>query len=128
MKNTLIIAFLSITFFAQAQNCPPQPGDAKAEQERGVYVFVASIPSAPYTVLGTVKAGSAAGKWIGGAAEYSQKKTRLVNNALKEYPETEGLIIYFNSLEADTAEAIKFNKPEVKAKKEEPAKPAKKKN
>ena len=130
MKSTLIIAFVSIAIFAQAQNCKPQPGDAKVEQERGVYIFVASTPSAEYTVLGTVKAGSATGKILGGSAEYTQKKNRLVNNVLKEYPEAEGVILYFNSLEADTAEAIKFKKAkqtaDVKVKKAEPAKTTKK--
>ncbi len=109
MKIMIIIAFASMTIFAQAQKCKPQPGDAKVEQERGVYIFVASMPAAEYTVLGTVKAGSAAGKWLVEAAEYSEKKNRLVKKALKEYPEAEGVILYFNSLEADTADAIKFS-------------------
>lgn len=124
---TVVTLFSSTAIFAQAQNCKPQPGDAKVEKEKGVYIFVSSMPSAPYTVIGTVKAGSGAGKILGGSAEYTEKKNRLLNNALKEYPETEGLIVYFNSLEADRAESIKFTKASPNAKKEEPAKATKKK-
>ncbi len=104
-----MIALASMTIFAHAQKCKPQPEDAKVEQERGVYIFVAAMPAAEYTVLGTVKAGTIAGKWLAGTAEYSEKKSRLIRNAVKEYPEAEGVILYFNSLEADTADAIKFS-------------------
>lgn len=112
MKSTLIVllVLVSTVLFAQSTDCNPQPGDAKVEREKGVYIFVASMPSAPYTVLGTVKAGSGAGKILGAPAEFTEKKNRLLNNAKKEYPEVEGLIVYFNSMEADRAEAIKFTK------------------
>lgn len=119
MKSTLSIFFVlvSTAIFAQTKDCDPQPGDAQVEREKGVYIFVASMPSAPYTVLGTVKAGSGAGKILGAPAEFTEKKNRLLNNAKKEYPDVEGLIVYFNSMEADRAEAIKFTKASPDSKK-----------
>jgi hypothetical protein len=111
MKTTAIIfTFTILSFACFSQNCKPKKGEAKVLQaDNGLYVFVDSTPTVEYKVLGTVKAGSTAGKLFVDAAEYPEKRDRLIKKAKKEFPEAEGVIIYFKELGSDTAEAIKFN-------------------
>jgi hypothetical protein len=82
-----------------------EPSKATAEVDRieGVYIFTNSLPVMEYEVVGKVKASISFG-----SGQYTDVRSLLIKKCKKEYPEANGLIMYFVDGGTDRAEAIKF--------------------
>ena len=78
---------------------------ASVNKDNGIFVFTDSEPIQPYTVLGRVKCAIS---WTSG--QYTAIRNQLVKKAVKEYPDADGVILYFNDGGVDRGVVIKFNR------------------
>lgn len=106
MKSKLMYAIagmlLMTTIAATHAVYEVKANTAEVEQIKGMYVFCDSKPVREYEYLGSVRNG------IGVSSQYTSVRNRLLNNARKEYPEANGIIIHLNSEGFDRADCIKF--------------------
>lgn len=82
-----------------------EPSKATAEVDRieGIYVFTNSLPVMEYESVGNVKV-----TFSMGSGQYSDIRSKLIRKVKKEYPQANGIIMYFTDGGSDRAEAIKF--------------------
>jgi len=101
MKTIIAITglLLAFTFCAEAQS-GNEKELARVEKIRGLYVFTSSKPVAEYEFLGTITKTN----W----STYDKNLEGAIQNALKEYPKADGIIIRFKDNGSIIGDCIKF--------------------
>ncbi len=104
MNNYLILSILIISSLAFTTSEAERL--AQVNQMDGLYIFVDSRPVEPYKILGYVRKNLT---WTG---EYKEIKAGLIRKARKNFPESDALIIDFNTWGNNIAEVIRFSDAE----------------
>jgi len=78
---------------------------ATVNQVGGIYIFTDSKPNSDYNYLGTVKSG---GGFSFASPQYQPIRDMFIKKIKKEYPQADGIILYFVTGGADRAEAIQL--------------------
>jgi hypothetical protein len=100
MKNYLILSILVISSLAFTTSDAERL--AQVNREEGLYLFVDSRPVQSYEILGYVR------KVTGWINEYDGVKAGLIRKAQRNFPESDALIIDFNTWGHNIAEVIRF--------------------
>ena len=100
MKNYLILSILALSSLAFTTSEAERL--AEVNREEGLFLFIDSRPVQSYEILGYVK------KVTGWIKEYDGVKAGLIRKARRKFPESDALIIDFNTWGSNIAEVIRF--------------------
>ena len=103
--GTLLGISLSGLFAFTVINYEPKKSTGEVNKVEGLYIFVDSKPVREFEKLGTVESIGRVGI---GESQYIGVRDRLIEKAKKDYPQADAIIIAFNTLSSDRADAIKF--------------------
>lgn len=96
MKSKLLIALLVVAIGVVSFTQQNPKALAEVQQMQGLYVFTDSKPLAEYEYMGTVKTGP-----MVVSAKHRAIMGTLLENARKEYPEGNGIILSEDYFSAD---------------------------
>ena len=102
MKYLIILSTAFFCYTLQAQELPKDNALARVNQIKGLYIFLESTPAQPFEYIETVKKSN----W---SKNVEHQLEKIAENALKECPRVEGLIVrlQLNTLNFK-ADCIKF--------------------
>lgn len=106
----LAISFVAVDAFAQDDSVPQTKNIQLANVYRtdGVYIFVDSDPVSDYEVTNRSKVAFSWAATFSVTGTYSKIKSKLLRRVLKRAPDSDGVLLTFDTGGVDLAAAIKF--------------------